>query len=1137
MKTLSAPPILIKQLLALACMTPVAYAAVATKAATGTDLTAAASWSGGSGPGFPTSADVATWDSSSLGAGLTAATAVNWGSINVTGALTSIGISGAGQITTGDITLAGSETLTIANPIALSGNSAYSIADVTGSAGNDVTLSGVISGTGFGITKSGAGTLTLSNSGNSFTGLTTISGGRLIVTGRLGTQATPSSAFVDAGGTLEFNSASYDTDGEFWSGALTGTGTVEINNAMQRFRGNNGAFAGTVHILTGKRVNLENVNSGSASAAWVVDATGLLTTQVANGTFEFGSLSGGGTLQTGGTGTNPLHKIGALNTDTTFSGVIGTTVNLEKVGTGSLTLSGTNTHTGTTTLSAGTLNLSNSLALQNSTLAYSAGTLVLDQSVGSNAFTFGGLSGTSAIALQNNAGSPAAVALTVGGNNATTAYSGNLSGGGSLTKNGTGALTLSGTSTYAGTTTVNGGTLEFVNRATLYNAVTGNWTAANLTVASGATAAFGVGGAGEFDATDIGNLIALTNVADGVPATQGFTNGSRIGFDTTNAAGGVFTYANAITDHVAGATTDTLGLAKLGTGTLTLTGTNTYTGTTTIAGGTLELSSAANQSLGGIISGAGALTKSGAGTLTLNAANTYTGGITINGGTLAVGASGTVGGNTNTITVGAGNSVTLDLLGTANKTVTSGIITINTGSQLTIARSGFIAGTQASTTFSGALSGAGSLVLGTITGTANTTSPHRRTSFGNYTNFTGDITVESGANFLPGTTTVNSNNLTLATGAHVTLSGGTTATFGILSGGGIFTKDGGGTTATLSVASGTFSGMISSNALLAGGSTTLIKATSGTLTLSGASTYTGGTTINAGTLLANNDPANSATGTGTVTVKDTATLGGTGRVSGAVILESGGTLAPGTSIESLATGALTIPAGATLAAEISSSGTPLTDSVAVTGNLTLGGNLTVTDLAPAALTPGTKLTLMTYTGTLDGTNGAFSGKPEGSTFAVGSNTFKIRYADGGKNVTLEAVAAGTGYAGWASTNAPGQTDVQDYDNDGVSNGVEWVLGGSATTNDLGKLPTLSTAGGNFTFTFFRDQDSKTADTAVSIQVGTNLDTWTTYPVPDSGTLGPVTVTDNGNGTDTVILVVTQAPDPKKFGRLNVTITP
>src|SRR6478609_685895 len=97
-------PFLIRQLFAAACISSAAYAATATKAATGTDLNVAASWSGGSGPGFPTSADVATWTSSSLGTGLTAGSAASWGSINITGALAPIGITGAGTITTGNIT-------------------------------------------------------------------------------------------------------------------------------------------------------------------------------------------------------------------------------------------------------------------------------------------------------------------------------------------------------------------------------------------------------------------------------------------------------------------------------------------------------------------------------------------------------------------------------------------------------------------------------------------------------------------------------------------------------------------------------------------------------------------------------------------------------------------------------------------------------------------------------------------------------------------------------------------------------------------------------------------------------------------------------------------------------------------------
>ncbi|MCW1923906.1 autotransporter-associated beta strand repeat-containing protein [Luteolibacter arcticus] len=316
------------------------------------------------------------------------------------------------------------------------------------------------------------------------------------------------------------------------------------------------------------------------------------------------------------------------------------------------------------------------------------------------------------------------------------------------------------------------------------------------------------------------------------------------------------------------------------------------------------------------------------------------------------------------------------------------------------------------------------------------------------------------------------------------------------------------------------------------------KSTSGTLILASASTYTGATSVTGGALLANN-LSGSATGTNTITVKATATLGGTGAVSGAVVLESGGTIAPGTSgIESLATGALTLPSGAALGAQIDSSGTPSADVVNVTGNVTLGGTLAITDIAgvPATIASGTKLTLITYTGSLGGT---FNGLAEGATFNTGLNTFKIRYADSGA-VTLEANPGGGGYSTWAGTNAPSQAANQDFDNDGVPNAIEYVLGGLATTKDLGKLPKLTTPGGNLVFTFLRDQDSKTVDTSVFIDVGTTLAAWpSTYTVGNNtaGSTAGVTVTDNLNGTDTVTLTIPRAPDAKKFARLRVEISP
>ena len=118
---------------------------------------------------------------------------------------------------------------------------------------------------------------------------------------------------------------------------------------------------------------------------------------------------------------------------------------LNLFGNGAVTLSGANTFTNTTTINAGTLTLANSSALQNSTLNYSGGSL----SFGSlTAATLGGLSGTVNLSLLN--GSSAAVALTAGGNGFSTSYSGNLSGSGSLIKNGAGTLTLGGNESLTG---------------------------------------------------------------------------------------------------------------------------------------------------------------------------------------------------------------------------------------------------------------------------------------------------------------------------------------------------------------------------------------------------------------------------------------------------------------------------------------------------------------------------------------------------------------------------------------------------------------------------------------------------------------------------------------------------------------
>ena len=157
----------------------------------------------------------------------------------------------------------------------------------------------------------------------------------------------------------------------------------------------------------------------------------------------------------------PWRWGGRNNSSTTFSGTLAGSGSLAKFGTGTLTLTGSNTYTGLTTIyGPGTLALGNPLALQDSTLDTSTGGTLSFGSL--TAATLGGLQGSNSLILQNASSAP--VALSVGNNNASTTFGGNLTGGGSLIKTGTGTLTLnSSSSTYTGITALDGGTLQLGN--------------------------------------------------------------------------------------------------------------------------------------------------------------------------------------------------------------------------------------------------------------------------------------------------------------------------------------------------------------------------------------------------------------------------------------------------------------------------------------------------------------------------------------------------------------------------------------------------------------------------------------------------------------------------------------------------
>ena len=143
-----------------------------------------------------------------------------------------------------------------------------------------------------------------------------------------------------------------------------------------------------------------------------------------------------------------------------------------------------------------------------------------------------------------------------------------------------------------------------------------------------------------------------------------------------------------------------------------------------------------------------------------------------------------------------------------------------------------------------------------------------------------------------------------------------------------------------------------------------------------------------------------------------------------------------------------------------------------------------------------------------------------------------------------ALAATPGYSIWASVNAPGEsTPEDDFDKDGVTNGVEYLLGGTMDTNDIEKLPTVSAPGDDLKFVFERNQTSIDGSTVVNIQVGTDLENWplsSTFSVPDtavSNNPGVKVEKDVPPGKDTITLTVPRGLDPKKFSRLQVIPTP
>ena len=555
----------------------------------------------------------------------------------------------------GAINMQAFSTLTISSGITLSNAAvlpATNVADFSVASGTGTfngTLTGSVLAT---FRKVGGATLILGGTSASLFSGTSISNGTLDLTGNIPnspvtifppgvmtvTGATTheiqtlqgsGNTTIGAGATLVMT----DAFGSY-TGVLQGSGNFEKQGASSYQLSTSGTLSGSTIVTEGTFVLGASVNLASSTVA----VSGGATLENTTGTNQVDGLSGAGTVTLANATT---FSVGASGGTSSFGGILEGSGNLAKIGAGtfSITSSTSPDFTGSTTLSAGTLSLSGDLPA--STFIVSGGALTV---TGAGTHQIGGIEGTTGSTLNGG------TILSVGNNDINTAaYTGQITGGGALQKDGTGTTTLGGNSNYSGGTNLNTGVLSIqtstalgtgnVNMAsgtqlqldpslTIANGVVFTGTS-TIQVASGSSIVSGVlsdTGAGGFTKTGTGTL-GLSN-----------TTNSYHG-DTTITAGTVNLTGDALnsTFSLSGGLLDVTGAATHQIG-----GIEGTTNTTIGAGATLSIgNNDENTSYAGQIGSSGALLKEGTGTTILTGTNSYTGGTTISDGTLE--------GNTNSL--------------------------------------------------------------------------------------------------------------------------------------------------------------------------------------------------------------------------------------------------------------------------------------------------------------------------------------------------------------------------------------------------------------------------------------------------------------------------------------------------------
>jgi fibronectin-binding autotransporter adhesin len=651
---------------------------------------------------------------------------------------------------------------------------------------------------------------------------------------------------------------------------------------------NGSGTTNTLSLEAGGLTVLSGAPAVTVNAPLVLKSSQTWTNNSSNG------LSVGGTVSEGANRLNVAGS-GSITLSNTITGSGGFTAN----GTGLVALSGANTFTGGVAINGGTVQLGSSTGLgatANVVSIASGATLDLNGQTITQTLTITGTGvGASGALINSNTTTPGSFStnlanaggFTVGGPGAIT-LSGQMSGQ-TLTKIGAGTLTLAGTTdNNSGSVTANGGLVILAKTST-----SGVHATSGLTVNTGGTAQLGgTGGDQIYDSSAV-TINGGTLDLNGKTETIGGFNGTlSTGVVTnTNATPATLTIGNAnAAGAYAGALQNgagTVALTKIGTAAQTLSGTNTYSGPTSINAGSISISAASALSPNSIV------TVASAAQLGITASGTYASQLALTGdfgvanfdpaasaGALRLSLSG----GTFTLTGGIG----LATAAAANTEISAYSTATSTASV-----AGPITGGSSTGTFY--LGGGGSATTNLqtfVVSNAGNTYAGNTTLLGHTAGVT--LQLAGGDNRLPVTT-----NLTLQgdysgttalrswldlNGTNQTLAGLTSATTSLSTAGTPGDNRVGNSSATLSTLTLAPAGANSFGGVLGGGpgnNFALTMAGAGTLTLTANNTYTGGTNVNSGVLIAGN-AAGSATGTGTVAIAGNGALAGNGFISGPV---------------------------------------------------------------------------------------------------------------------------------------------------------------------------------------------------------------------------------------------------------------